>query len=123
MRYQDLETSVSLRRQPQDCFIKWWGRDDTNADYGLIDIFLSRGEEVGEVAGFDLLSLEQMWQVFIAISPDRLTRKRQGGQEVIEWNWTDRQWQDHTGTYPFTPEGLMQLLELGLCRLKITDFI
>ena len=122
MEYSDLETSITTRRHPKDCFIKWWGTDAANADYDLIDHFLLRGEAVGEVLGFDLLNLEQMWQTFIGLSPDRLTRKRQGVEEVIEWIWSDRQWKTHTDSYPFTPEGLMKLMELGLCRMKISDY-
>jgi len=111
MNHVEMKEIIGARRQPADCFIKWWGEDAALVDYELIDGFLAKGDKVGEVVGFELLTLEAMWQVFIGLNPDRLSREREGDGEVIRWVWQDRQGRERVSTFPYTAEGLMELME------------
>jgi hypothetical protein len=111
MSHEELRRSIDSQRQPSDCFIKWWGRDPALFDYELLGRFLEKGEAVGEVAGFSLLSLDAMWQAFVELNPDLLSRELQGGEELIMWAWQDRGGKEHLATFPYTPEGLMELME------------
>ena len=65
----------------------------------------------GEVAGFELLDLEEMWRILCELDPDPLSRVNDGGREVIRWVWKDRGGKEHLTTFPFTPEGVMELME------------
>ena len=107
----EVREQIDSKRNPSDCFIKWWGDDEALIDYELLDRFLAKADKVGDVSGFKLLGLEEMWQVFIDLNPDRLTRDRKGADEVIRWIWKDRLGQEQATIFPFTPEGLMELME------------
>jgi len=111
MNHAEMKETIGTRRQPAHRFIKWWGEDAALIDYELIDGFLAKGDKVGDVIGFELLTLEEMWQVFISLNPDRLSREREGDGEVIRWTWQNRQGREQVSTFPFTPEGLMELME------------
>jgi hypothetical protein len=52
-----------------------------------------------------------MWRVIAELDPDPLSRVREGEREIIRWVWQDRQGKEQVTTFPFTPEGLMELME------------
>ena len=111
MSYADVRRMIERERQPSHCFIKWWGDDEALVDYELLDRFLAKERGADDVVGFELLSLDEMWQVFIDLNPDQLSRERTGGREEIRWVWKDRQGREQVSTFPFTPNGLMELME------------
>lgn len=111
MNHAELQKRISETRRQGHCFIKWWGDDTTLFDYELLDRFMARGETAGEVAGFELFDLEGMWNVLRELDPDPLQRVAEAGQEMIRWNWKDTAGKEHTTRFPFTPEGVMELME------------
>lgn len=111
MTVEMLRTEIAGLRQPAHCFIKWWGDDAALVDYDLLDRFLARDMAAGEVAGFALLNLEEMWSVLLELDPDPLQRKMEAGREIIRWNWKDTAGKEHETRFPFTPEGIMELME------------
>ncbi len=92
-------------------FIKWWRKADDVVDYELIDRFAAHLRPDEEIDGFELLDLEGMWEVLVSLDPDKLTRVRQSGKEVIQWMWRDPGGAERTSTYPFSPEGIMTLFD------------
>jgi hypothetical protein len=102
---------IKRSRLPAHCFIKWWGEDEALVDYELLDRFLAKEGKAAEAVGFELLSQEEMWRVLVDLDPDPLSRQQEGGREVIRWLWQDRQGKEHVTVFPFTPEGLMDLME------------
>jgi hypothetical protein len=111
MNRAEMQERIERTRKPGDCFIKWWGDDAALVDYDLLERFLTMGEAVGQVAGLELLDLEEMWSVLCDLDPDPLSRVNDGGREVIRWVWKDRGGKEHLTTFPFTPEGVMELME------------
>jgi hypothetical protein len=55
--------------------------------------------------------MEQMWQTLIELDPDKLTRVKREGREVVEWGWKDSNGIEKKSVYPFTPGGLMTLID------------
>ena len=111
MNHAELKGKIVKARQPGHCFIKWWGNDEALVDFGLIDHFLEQCKTMDEIKGFELIDMEGMWRVLTELDPDPLSREEEGGREVIRWTWPDRQGKERVTTFPFTPEGVMELME------------
>ena len=101
---------IKAENDPTRCFIKWWRKDNDFVDFELVNIFIEKVKPSDIFDGFELLSLEQMWNILTDLDPDKLTRTRKGDNEVIEWVWTDKEGKEKANTYPFTPEVVMSIL-------------
>jgi hypothetical protein len=111
MNHAELKEAIIKARQPGHCFIKWWGNDKALVDYELLERFLKICDSIPEVAGFELYDLNGIWQVLVELDPDPLSREQVGDREMIQWRWSDRQGKQHLTTFPYTPEGVMELME------------
>ena len=111
MTNETLREQIANLRQPGHCFIKWWGADESLVDYETIDSFLNKIGSIDEVTGIELIDMEGMWRILTELDPDPLSRSAEGGSEVIRWAWKDRGGKEHLTTFPFTPEGVMELME------------
>ena len=111
MTNESLRDEVTRLRQPGHCFIKWWGEDESLVDYDILDSFLKKIDSLDGVEGVELIDMEGIWKVLTELDPDPISREQEGGMEVICWGWKDRQGKEHVTTFPFTPEGVMELME------------
>ena len=111
MNQAELKERIATARQPGHCIIKWWESDRALVDYDLIDRFMERSDSIDKVAGFELYDLTGIWQVLVELDPDPLNRETVGNREVIQWRWQDRSGKEHLTTFPYTPEGVMELME------------
>ena len=102
---------IAAQRREGQFFIKSWENGHSFVDFDLIDRFISKGGKDTAIEGFELLDMEQMWQILIDLDPDKLTRVKSGGSEVIEWVWRDSNGTEKTTVYPFTPEGIMTIID------------
>ncbi len=109
-RKEIIEQITSQRRKEQ-CFIKTWETGNTFDDIDLIDRFIAGQGKEGAVEGFELLDLEQTWKTLIDLDPDKLNRVKKNGDEVIEWLWNDSHGVEQKTVYPFTPEGIMTIID------------
>jgi hypothetical protein len=91
-------------------FIKLFKTGHKLVDFDLIDEFISKRGQSGEIDEFELLDMEQMWQTLIDLDPDTLTRSGSGENETIEWHWTNSQGGEKKAIYPFTPDGIMNIV-------------
>lgn len=101
---------IASRRREGECFVRSWEEGHSFVDIDLIDRFVAAGKGRA-IEGFELLDLEQTWQALIDLDPDKLTRVKRNGEEVIEWQWRDSQGRERTTVYPFTPEGIMTIID------------
>ncbi|HAD03328.1 MAG: hypothetical protein A2091_13390 [Desulfuromonadales bacterium GWD2_61_12] len=67
-------------------FVRWWRPENDFCDYDLVERFrstLGSGEEFG---GFELLTMQEMWDELKRITGERVSRyrKSQSG-DMIEW--------------------------------------
>ncbi len=102
---------IATQRRPIHFFIKAWETGHSFVDIDLIERFITKPSQEREVEGFELLDMEQMWQTVIDLDPDNLTRVRKGEGEVIEWLWKGGDGIEKKTVYPFTPEGLMTIMD------------
>lgn len=111
MNQAELKERIATSRRPGHCIIKWWESDRSLVDYDLIDRFLEQSCSTNKVAGFELYDLAGIWQVLVELDPDPLSREKVEGREVIQWRWLDRNGKEHLATFPYTAEGVMELME------------
>ena len=111
MNHAELKDKIATIRQAGHCIIKWWGNDKALVDYELLDRFMERCDSIPEVAGFELYDLNGVWQVLTELDPDPLSREKVEDREVIQWRWKDKNGKEHLTTFPYTPEGVMELME------------
>lgn len=103
-------SKITTDRKKNQYFIKLFKTGHKLVDFDLIESFISKRDQSGEIDEFELLDMEQMWQTLIDLDPDKLTRSGSGDNEVIEWYWTNSEGVEKKTTYPFTPEGIMKIV-------------
>lgn len=102
---------IILKRTSGQYFIKAWEKGHTFVDIDLIERYLDKPGHEGPIEGFELLDMEQMWQTLIDLDPDKLVRVKRLSGEVIEWTWKDSHGNERKTFYPFTPEGIMTIID------------
>lgn len=93
------------------CFIKWWRKENDFADYELLDTFLANIKPEHEFSGFELLTLEQMWQELQRREPHRVTLGQRRGEKVIRWQHIATDGTMREEIYPFDAPSLMGVFE------------
>ena len=111
MTRSELAEKIDLQRREEHCFIRFWNAGHTFIDFDLIDRFLGKLGANPTLEGFELLDIEQMWQILIDLDPDKLLRVKSGEGEVIEWLWKDSDGKEKKILYPFSPEGIMTIID------------
>jgi len=107
MTRSEVISKIASERKGNQFFIKLFKTGHKLVDFDLIDEFISKRDQSGEIDEFELLDMEQMWQTLIDLDPDKLTRSGNGADEVIEWYWTNSEGVEKKTIYPFTPAGIM----------------
>ena len=102
---------IAAQRRAKQFFIKSWETGQTFVDFDLIERFISKRSQDRAIEGFELLDMDQMWQVLIELDPDKLQRVKRGEGEVIEWLWQDQNGAEKKTVYPFTPAGIMTIID------------
>jgi len=102
---------IAARRTVKQFFIKSWETGHTFVDFDLIERFINRHGHERPLEGFELLDMEQMWQALIQLDQDKLQRVKRGESEVIEWTWQDKDSLEKKTVYPFTPAGIMTIID------------
>lgn len=111
MTRSEVVDQIAAELQEAHCFIRLWEAGQKFIDIDLIERFLCKRGEDREIEGFELLDLEQMWQILIELDPDMLTRVRCGSGEIIEWVWKDSTGLEKKTVYPFNPEGIKTIID------------
>jgi hypothetical protein len=111
MTSNDVIAKIAAEREERHCFIKSWITGHTFIDFNLIDPFIRTLGKDATIEGFELLDIEQMWQTLIDLDPDKLQRVKSGSGEVVEWLWKDSDGTEKKTVYPFTPEGIMTIID------------
>ena len=110
MTGNEVAERIRAQRTTAHCCVKSWGADHKLVDFELIEPFMKklRGEDAFE--GFELLDLEQLWEALAELDPDKLTREKTAAGEAISWVWTDQSGKEIKTTFPFSPEGIMTIM-------------
>ena len=110
MTGSDIVQQIQAQRRAEHCIVKWWQQENDTVDFELIDRFIQQVKPTDRIDGFQLLDLEKMWEILIDFYPDNLKREMKGDGEVIEWVWSDKDGTPKMTVYPFTPQGVMTII-------------
>lgn len=107
MTGSDIVRELSERAGGQDCFIKWWRKENDFADFELVDIFMRSGVDELEFDGYELLSMDDMWTLLQAYATNHVDTAQKGGEKLLVWRHND----GTTESLPFTAETLMKVFD------------
>jgi hypothetical protein len=102
---------IGRQRKREQYFIKAKESGNDFVDIDLIERFIARPLTGSAFESFELLDMEQIWRTLIELDPDKLARVKRADGEVIEWTWTDSHGIEKKTVYPFTPEGIMKIID------------
>lgn len=92
-------------------FIKWWRKENDFVDYELVDTFLANLMPDHEFSGFELLTLEQMWEELHRREPKRVTLGMRRGEKVIRWQHVAADGTVREDIFPFEPKAIMTVFD------------
>ncbi len=92
-------------------FIKWWRKENDFADYELIDKFMAHIAPEHEFEGFELLSMDEMWQELKRREPKRIWMEKQKGEPVLHWQHLGSDGRLREDHYRYSAKVLMALFD------------
>ena len=111
MRADEIIRDIRMGQEEGRAFIKWWRIENDFTDYELFDDFIKNARSSHEIGGYELLDLEQMWDVLKRWKPAGLKRTRTGKGEQIEWEKKTADGTLQLEVCPFTPEAVMFIFD------------
>ncbi len=85
MRGAEIISALDKRRSDEHCFVKWWRKENDFLDYDLVDRFVDNAGLSEEIAGFDLLTLDEMWAEVKLVGGTRVNLVHEKNGDRIEW--------------------------------------
>jgi hypothetical protein len=102
---------IEERRNENHRFVKWWRKESDFVDYDLIEKFVENAGSNKDLGGFDLLTMDDMWNELKRIAGTRVKLVRDTTGDKVEWVY-----QGKTGTKTqvcgYTPETLMTIFDV-----------
>jgi len=108
MKGREIVEEMTGRAKEAQCFIKWWRRENDFVDYELVEKFARDIQEDQEFAGYELLDVEQMWQVLHSQIGNRIRRETRTKGEFLVWDRKD----GRTEECLFTPGSVMAIFDV-----------
>jgi hypothetical protein len=112
MNEAEILQQIKRQRTDKHHFVKWWRIEDDFLDYDLIERFIANASET-EMAGFELLTMDDMWSEIKRIAGERVTFKHDpsGGVGSVEWVYEGKSGVKKQ-TCLYTPETLMTIFDV-----------
>lgn len=99
---------IKEQRTDAHQFIKWWRKEEDWLDFDRLDAFIENinlGEEIG---GFDLVTMDEMWENLVKVTSSRVEREKQRGEDVIVW----RRESGEERVCPYNAESMMTIFDV-----------
>ncbi len=109
---REIRTEIARRRSGEHKFIKWWRRENDFADFELLDEFLARVREEEHFEGFELLDMEDMWEVLQAHTEGRVHREKRRDREMVVWERPQKQGAARIQECLYAPDSLLSILNV-----------
>jgi len=93
-------------------FIKLWRKENDFIDIELIETFRDTVKGGDEFADFELLDMEQLWDVVKKICADRISRQIIDNNEMIVWDRVSRHGIKSSHKCSYSPEFLIQIFDI-----------
>lgn len=111
MRGREIYSSLEKLRSDEHQFVKWWRKENDFLDYDLIERFVANAETSEEIDGFDLLTMDEMWDTVKRVAGRRVSLVHGPKGDMVEWTHTGKSG-TQTCSYPFTPETVMTIFDV-----------
>ena len=111
MRSDEIIRDIRMGQEEGRAFIKWWRIENDFTDYELFSSFIANARSSHEIGGYDLLDLEQMWDVLMRWKPTGLKRVKKSKGDEIEWQKKAADGSLQLEICSFTPETVMAIFD------------
>lgn len=111
MKGREIFKSLEEMRTDKHCFVKWWRKENDFLDYDLIDRFMKNANMSDEIGGFELLTLDEMWNEVKRVGGARVKLLHESKGDVVEWHHKGKTG-EHTEVCVYTPETVMQIFDV-----------
>ncbi|ABB30362.1 hypothetical protein GeomeDRAFT_2738 [Geobacter metallireducens RCH3] len=111
MTGREIEKEIRDGRKADQPFIKWCRKENDFVDYELVNSFLASVGSGDEFASYELLTMDQMWNVLKEFDPKGVSRGEKGGEEVIFWEQTLADGTTKNRACPYTPDSLISVFD------------
>lgn len=111
MRGYEIYSTLDKLRTDEHFFVKWWRKENDFADYDLIDRFRMNADHAEEIEGFDLLTMDEMWDAVKRIAGNRVKLVKDQKGEMLEWNRPAKEGM-RTEVCAYTPEAVMHIFDV-----------
>jgi len=111
MTGREIEKEIRAGRTSNQLFVKWWRKENDFIDCELVDTFLASVGSGDEFEGYELLTMDQMWEALKGFDPKGVSRGEKEGQEVIYWEQTLADGTTKNRICPYTPDSLISIYD------------
>lgn len=108
MNGEELLKQIRERRTAEHEFIKWWRKEEDFLDFDRIDVFIDNFNVSDIIEGFDLLTMEEMWENLKKVTGSRVEKDKERGADVIIWHRKSRE----EKVCPYNPETIMTIFDV-----------
>lgn len=110
MTGDEIRTAITLQQDADTRFIKWWRMENDFVDYELLDSFLERLDAGQKFSGFELLDLDQMYQILQRWPEIRVSLEHRTHGDFICWHPRGQE-QGSLVELPYTAASLMHVFD------------
>jgi len=111
MKKGEILKKINEQRNESHFFVKWWRKENDFVDYELIDRFIEDGDETKEMEGFNLLTLDDMWNVLQKIPGINVKLLHNTSGDKVEWVHKGKSG-TKTQVCTYTAETLMTIFDI-----------
>lgn len=111
MKKSEILEKIKEQRNASHYFVKWWRKENDFVDYELIDRFIDDADDTKEMEGFNLLTMDEMWNVLQKVSGINVKLLHNISGDKVEWVHIGKSG-TKTQTCVYTPETLMTIFDV-----------
>ena len=108
MTSYELKKALKEQLRPEHRFIKVWRKEEDFLDFDLIDRFLANYRDDQSIDGFELVTMDEMWDYIRQVAGSKVNRSVKEGKDVVLWSDKDAL---VTKEMPFDPESLITIFD------------
>lgn len=108
MSGDDILEQITMQKRDDHLFIKWWRKEEDWLDFDRIDTFIENLSPDEEIGGFDLLTMDEMWENLEKVASSRIEREKKRGEDVILW----RNKAGEERVCPYNAESVMTIFDV-----------
>lgn len=107
------KVETEKREHPDRMFIKWWRNEEDFVDFDLVSRFLDSYSFSSEIAGFELIGMDEMWETVLRRSKGKASKVRANGGWMVHWTPPKgAEDVERRSEHPYTPETLLMVLDV-----------